>query len=286
MGLKRRITLGFMGIVSILLISGMVSFIELSLLGRETDKIFESTRRNSDFAGEMIRNLSSQNSTFVKMLAFEDNTLDSICYRSFDQLGEVLNRAHTHSATSEHIDSMSMRSQQMRNICSNFIAARDSLNKLAEARRIIQLVDSSQSDSTATHTVEARVSDEELSATTISIYDQYQSHYNSMMEMVNLYLSLSQDALNPDAQRLHHNAYRAVTPVMISLFVMIIVVLMLYYFTMIICVNPIIAINNSLKNFMSYKISFAPKCYRRDEAEELCEGINKLIKESKKGENQ
>ncbi|MFR9650425.1 MAG: hypothetical protein SNG35_00170 [Rikenellaceae bacterium] len=276
MGLKRRITLGFMGIVAILLIAGMVSFIELSMLGRETDKIFDSTRRNSDYASEMLKSLSSQNNAFIKMLAFDDNSYDTICYNSIDRLEEVLTSARRHSLQPEFIDSMVMNARQIRTLCSNFADARDSLNRLAEARRLVQLADSTHTTTPAT------VSVRDQRSTTIPIYNDYRVVYNNTMEMVSGYLTLSQDALAPDAQQLHHNAYRAVTPVMISLLVMIVVVLMLYYFTMIICVNPIISINKSLINFLNFKIPFAPKCYKRDEAEQLCENISALIKGSKK----
>lgn len=264
-----------MGIVSILLISGMVSFVELSLLGRETDKVFVSTRRSSDYAGEMLKALSSQNNAFVKMLAFDDKSYDTICYRSLVRFEQVLNEAREHSLNPEYIDSMSVRSLHLRTLCSEFIAARDSLDRLAEARRLVQLADS-------TVVVEpVVVSGKDRRAATIPIYNNFRIVHNNTMEMVSGYLTLSQDALAPDAQRLHQNAYRAVTPVMISLLVMIIVVLMLYYFTMLTCVNPIVAINKSLASYIDFKIPFAPKCYRRDEAEQLCERVDSLIKGSK-----
>lgn len=276
MGLKRRITLGFMGIVSILLISGMVSFIELSMLGRETDKVFVSTRRSSDYAGEMIKELSQQNNAFVKMLAFGDKSFDTICFRSLDRFEQVLTKAREHSSSPEYIDSMVVRSSHLRTICNDFIVARDSLDRLAEALRLVQLAD------TTAVAAPVVVSSKDRRATIIPIYNGYRVEHNQTMEMVNGYLTLTQDALAPDAQRLHHNAYRAVTPVMISLLVMIIVVLMLYYFTMLTCVNPIVAISRSLSNYIDFKIPFAPKCYKRDEAEQLCERVDSLIKGSKK----
>lgn len=67
------------------------------------------------------------------------------------------------------------------------------------------------------------------------------------------------------------NAYRAVTPVLISLVVMIATVLMLFYFTMLYCVNPIVAMNKGLGQYLTFRIPFAVKAECKDEILELKE---------------
>lgn len=61
------------------------------------------------------------------------------------------------------------------------------------------------------------------------------------------------------------NAYRAVTPVLISLVVMIAIVLMLYYFMSVYCVNPIIRMNKGLGDYLSFRVPFAVKADCKDE---------------------
>lgn len=77
------------------------------------------------------------------------------------------------------------------------------------------------------------------------------------------------------------NAYRAVTPVLISLVVMIAIVLMLYYFMSIYCVHPIVRMNKGLGDFLTFRIPFAVKGELKDEVLELKEKIDTLIALSK-----
>ena len=55
------------------------------------------------------------------------------------------------------------------------------------------------------------------------------------------------------------NAYRAVTPVLISVAVMIAIVLMLYYFMSIYCVSPVVRMNKSLGDWLSFRTPFNVK---------------------------
>ena len=53
-GLHKRVTVGFLSIVCLLFFSGMVSFLELSHLSRDTGDILEANRRNISLAKEML----------------------------------------------------------------------------------------------------------------------------------------------------------------------------------------------------------------------------------------
>ena len=90
-------------------------------------------------------------------------------------------------------------------------------------------------------------------------------------------MTSTQSSLAPRAEQMKKNAYRAVTPVLISLAVMIAIVLMLYYFMTIYCVNPIVAMNRSLGEFLTFRIPFGVKTDCRDEVLELKEKIDTLI---------
>ena len=68
------------------------------------------------------------------------------------------------------------------------------------------------------------------------------------------------------------------TPVLISLLVMIAIVLMLYYFMTVYCINPILRINKGLGDFLTFRIPFAVKGELKDEVAELKEKIDTLVK--------
>ena len=95
-------------------------------------------------------------------------------------------------------------------------------------------------------------------------------------------LSHAQSFMSPRAERLSRNAYRAVTPVFISLVVMIVILLMFYYFVVSYALKPIIEMNKSLGDWMRYKIPFAIKAECRDELQELSEKIGTVVNNQKK----
>ena len=53
-GLRKRVTTGFVSIVCLLFFSGMVSFLELSHLSRDTEDILKANARNIELAREML----------------------------------------------------------------------------------------------------------------------------------------------------------------------------------------------------------------------------------------
>ena len=71
------------------------------------------------------------------------------------------------------------------------------------------------------------------------------------------------------------------TPVLISVTVMIAIVLMLLYFLSIYCVSPIERMNKSLGDWLSFRTPFNVKGDLKDEVLELKERIETLINQSK-----
>ena len=95
-------------------------------------------------------------------------------------------------------------------------------------------------------------------------------------------MTSSQNTLSPEVNRLSHTARRSVTPVFISLLVMFVVVLMLYFFLKKLYVKPILRINRSLGDYLAYKVPFDKNIACRDELGELRDRIETLISKSNK----
>ena len=115
-----------------------------------------------------------------------------------------------------------------------------------------------------------------------SWYDsEYEVLYGRLTAAIKNYMTSTQSSLAPRAEQMKKNAYRAVTPVLISVAVMIAIVLMLYYFMSVYCVNPIIRMNKGLGDWLSFRVPFAVKGDLKDEVLELKEKIESLINISK-----
>ena len=76
-GLRKRVTVGFLSIVCLLFFSGMVSFLELSHLSRDTGDILEANQRNISLAKQMLDAAHEQNVALIHLSVFGDQSYDS-----------------------------------------------------------------------------------------------------------------------------------------------------------------------------------------------------------------
>ncbi|MFR9620406.1 MAG: hypothetical protein SNH63_04190 [Rikenellaceae bacterium] len=265
-GLRKRVTAGFMSIVGVLILAGAVSYIELSTLSDETDSILNANRHNRELADNMRSALQSHNNAFVQMTAFANKEYDSICINSLNQLNRTLYTARSETKTKEVIDSMIATSALLREVSNQYITE---VNQTFERVRRGELFETT--DSMATLMPQRSAAD---------YYADYLPIHNKMATSIDQFVTLAQNELAPRTEQLHNNAYRAVTPVLISLSVMIIIVLMLFYFMLISCVNPIIVITKALQSYISFKIPYAPKGTHRDELAQLNQLIDEVITEN------
>lgn len=260
MGLRRRVSLGFISIVTVLILSGMISFFELSILSTDTDSILETSRRNNEQAQLMLNSVRQHNIAFVRMSAFQDRTANSSCIEALDRLDTILIRVHAETMTPVEIDSIMVTAAQLRTLSEDLIVAPAFDVRYEALREEFPEIDSLARDFAK------------------SSYFDYLPLHDRIVEQIDNFMTLSQESLAPGTKRLHNNAYRAVTPVLISLIVMIAIVLMLYFFVLIYCVKPVVEINRSLKNFIAFRVPFAPKSQNIDELKELCERIDSIVK--------
>jgi hypothetical protein len=110
---------------------------------------------------------------------------------------------------------------------------------------------------------------------------EYLPAYNVASGQILQVLTYAQNSLSPRAERLSRNAYRAVTPVFISLVVMIVILLMFYYFIRIYALNPIVEMNKNLGDWMRYRLPFGIKAECRDELAELRDKIESVTTNTK-----
>ena len=111
-------------------------------------------------------------------------------------------------------------------------------------------------------------------------------HYRSrviLRLLVTIYAGLTIfTTLGPDVNRLSNTARRAVTPVFISLVVMIVVVLIFYYLLHVYFTKPILRINEELGEYLRFRTPFDSSIACRDEIASLRDRIVALIQKQRK----
>ena len=256
-GLRKRVTIGFLSIVCLLFFSGMVSLVELSRLSHDTDDILRANKRSIELAREMLDAAHGHNVALIRLAVFGDRSYDSLCRASMERLETALVVAQHEALEKSFLDSLAFATTELRVLTDNYLAFGIAGRDERGARG-------------AADPVGVRWYNEE-----------YESLYGYLTAAVKSYMTSTQSSLAPRAEQMKKNAYRAVTPVLISLAVMIAIVLMLYYFMSIYSVDPILRMNKSLGDWLAFRMPFAVKGDLKDEMLELKEKIDALISLSK-----
>ena len=221
-GIGKRVTVAFLSIVALLLASGIISLFELSNLSFDTEAILSASSRDMDVSKTLLRSAHDHSRAMIDVAIFENEQQKDLCHKSLSDIDSQLAslREKAPLAVQGCLDSLVMYSVELRALTDNFhteeIIAIDSV--LMEVRRI---------DGRKWYA------------------NVYEPTYDKFVEQIKYYTTLSHGELAPRAEQLSKNAYRAVTPVLISLLVMVAILLMFYYFVYVYGVKPILRINRS-----------------------------------------
>ena len=262
-GLRKRVTVGFLSIVCLLFFSGMVSLLELSHLSRDTGEILKANARNIELAKEMLDAAHEQNMALIRLSVFGDRSRDSVCRACMDRLENTLLVAQNEAVDKSFLDSLAFATTELRIVTDNYLAYGDL--RSGDSLAVSKNRPAGMPDSLG-----------------IKWYnDEYEALYGRLTAAIKNYMTSTQSSLAPRAEQMKKNAYRAVTPVLISVAVMIAIVLMLFYFMSLYCITPIERMNKSLGDWLAFRIPFTVKGDLKDEVLELKERIETVINQSK-----
>jgi len=251
-GMRRRVTIGFLSIVCLLFFSGMVSLVELSRLSRDTDDILRANKRNIELAKVMLDAAHGHNVSVIRLAVFGDRAYDSLCMASLERLENTLQVAQHEALEKSFLDSLAFATTELRLLTDNYMA--------------FGVAEPADTAAFRADSVGARWYN-----------DEYEAVYGRLTSAIKSYMTSTQSSLAPRTEQMKKNAYRAVTPVLISLAVMIAIVLMLFYFMTVYCVNPILRMNRGLGGWLTFGAPFSVKGDLKDEVLELKEKIETLI---------
>ncbi|MFI3316971.1 MAG: hypothetical protein SNF93_05330 [Rikenellaceae bacterium] len=213
-------------------------------MSQDTKSILSVNNRKMELAHEMLNIVQKQDAAFVQMTIYENRDFDETCFEQIDQMAEILKVAAGEASDPRQLDSLSFYLSQLRLLAHTISQVPD-----FDTLRVVNRAD---------------------------YYDHYLPIQTDIVSSIYDFTTASFSAIEPRAEQLQRNAYRAVTPVFISLVVMIVIVLLLYYFMIIYCVNPIVRLNRSLGDFITYRLPFISKSDCNDEVKELQEKIEAI----------
>lgn len=264
--IPRRMRVAFMSIALLLISAGATSLLELERVGQDTQQILENSQQNVDVAREMATALSNQNDAIIYMAVVGDsssryrveceNAIASL-KSSSDEAYRIMENTEYHNLG----DSLRMHAYNLNELARNYLDG-----------KIQQRIDAQNSIDTLHHKLSSRT----------WYVDEYKIEHMNLSKQISKYMTGSQSTLGPEVSSLSHTARRAVTPVFISLLVMLIVVMILYFFLMRLYVNPMMRMNRSLGDYLTYKVPFDSAIECHDEIKEFRDKIASLISKNNK----
>ena len=263
-GIRKRVTIGFLSIVVLLFFSGLVSLYELNHMSTDIESILASNKRSIELSETMLDAIRANDRAVVNYAILRDTIYADSCRVTAEAFRAKIAQA---------------RGESNKSAASLF----DSLDSYAA--NMDEAVEQLLMSRTIEHQIELAMAD------TLGLYNSFDGRqwydktylpaYNTTSNSIMRVMSDAQTSLTPRAERLSRNAYRAVTPVFISLVVMIAILLMFYYFIVVAVIKPILEMNSSLGDSIRYKIPFGIKAECRDEMKELQEKIESVMNNPK-----
>lgn len=257
--IKSRVLLAFTSVILLLVLSGALSLFELERVGHDTGEILHQSKLSTDLAHEIVTVLNEQNDVMIEMAVIGGNITDiapyyNSCVESIEHLTDATARAHqrmTDIGSPEITDSLMLYTARINDLANSYING--------DVHRAIS------SDSLA-------------QSTPHSWYvERYKPEYVNLSKQITKFMTGTESTLGPDVNSLSLTARRAVTPVFLSLVVMIVVTLMFYYFLNHYLIKPIMRMNRSLGEYLRYRTPFDKDIACRDEMKSLRDRIENLI---------
>lgn len=250
MGIKHKIQLGFLAIGALLLLSGIISSLELTRFNRTTYELLDRSRQNINLSKQMLDAAQEQNTALL--LSITDSSSDAL----YDSL----------YATNGRDFEKAVAAAQMN--------ARSSNRSMAEIQAIVDA-------SRYYNSIVSQLSD----SVSIEWFSQvYKTSYSSLTNAIKDFMVVTQHDILNFTVMLQQKAYRATMVAIISLGAGLMLMLLFYYIINVFFIKPILRIDRALGNHLNSHAPFEVKINSRDEILSLRQHISQLIDSIKKRE--
>lgn len=243
-GIRKKIAVGFFSLALILLFSGMISLFELNKLSRDTRGLLENSSYNMSLSKRMLDAIQEQNTSLLQTIVLQRESFDESYYKAKEDFESALAEATQTVKDRLELENIYTASKRYYELASYYF------------------------DDTVNTDIEWFV-------------EMYKTSYIELTTAIKSYMVSSQHSLVTKAVELKSNAYRAITPGIITLFVAILMVLMLAFFIDLYYTRPIINISKGLNGYLNNNIKFNVTMEGKDEIFGLKEDIETLISEHK-----
>ncbi len=249
-GIRRKVLYGFALLAGLLMLTGLISYFELSRLSQTTRVMIDTSVGNMEISKQMLDAAQEQNTALLQLVNHRSDGYDTVLLAHRQAFDDALAQALT----------MHPNNTEIKDI---YIARANYYQAVAQV-----LADST------------RASDIEW------FTDVYRNSYYDLTLAVKNFMIETQHAVEGNATTLMNNVYRAIMPGIIALGIAIVIIVMFYALINIYILRPILRITRGLGNYLNSKIPFNVKMEGMDELSQLKDYIDELMLALKKKDQQ
>lgn len=237
MGIKFKIRLGFLAIGSLLLLSGIISSLELTRLNNTTYDLLVKSQNNIEFSKRMLDAVQEENTALLLSITDTMNVYDSIYTASAKDFSETLEKAEVAMNGSPELTAIALAEKNYRLV-------------------VAQLSDTVSID---------------------WFSQVYKTSYFNLTQSIKDFMVVTQHQILEFTSALKEKAYRATMVAIISLGAGLFLLVLFYYMINTFYIAPVVRIKTSLKNYLNSRLPFDVKISSKDELMSLKEYIIQLI---------
>ncbi|MDR0711925.1 MAG: hypothetical protein LBF67_06245 [Prevotellaceae bacterium] len=249
-GIKGKITLGFIALMLLLTVSGVISIYELMRIRTSVSGIITGNVNNLTTSHELL-NMVQRVSYAMQEFTFNSSDAPVAELTSPDSLAAKLQ---------EHLGKLEMYVQGNQETVAGIENLFVPLHVVA--RDMLLLRDSEKRQK--------------------AYFASFAPTYRQLTQRLESMITLSQRELNKNAAAIEQNRYRAVMPCIIAVFAGVALIVMFNYFIMHYFANPLIRITRAVENTVEYKSPFRVSVESDDEVGKLNNAITALAAQVKK----
>jgi hypothetical protein len=245
MGIRKKVSLGFLCLGLLLVGAGVVSFFELNRVGKRTQQILESSNSNMATSRQLLDGAEMQHLSLLNGYCQQALGYDSLYLAGRKMLSDALDR--THKDGQEGLDAVELAFDNYDQM---------TLNLFSEGANY-------QSDWLLT---------------------TYWDAYVELTTAIKEFMSSSEQTLGIRAGRIEQAAYRAITPSLVTTGVVLLLLFVLLYFIDFYYMGPVIRLNKGVAGWLKFRAPFNVTIEGRDETLELKNNIEQLIEVAKRAD--
>ncbi len=242
-----------MSLVVLLFFAVAISVAELGRLRNDTQELLDVGTRGNALSAMMMSGIQKQNSAILRMVATESLVPDKEYDEGKEEFDKAFAEAEEVLIHTNDMDAIMSAEQHFRQVVEAYLTP--------EPQPLLN-------DSTGT--LAAIRPDAHL------FFESYLPAYYSLDEAVKRYMASPQSSIARRTAMVEDNAYRTITPSILTLLVAILVVLMLYFFVDIYYIKPVLKINRGLEQFLASRVPFNPQIEGNNEITALRDKIERL----------